>query len=121
MTELTPSALTTVMLPVTFSAEAGLNDTFISALCPAANVSGVVIPLTVKFFAFTLICEMVTLPFPLLVTVTLLELAEPAFTLEKLRVLGFAERLIEVPVLAPVKAKTLGEFGALLEILTVPV
>lgn len=110
-----------MILPVTLSAVEGLNDTFMVAFCPAASVSGVLIPLAVKFFAFTLICEIVRLVFPLFVTVTLFELELPALMLEKLTALGLADRLTEEPVLAPVSAKTLGELGALLAILTVAV
>ena len=58
------------MLPVMFSEAVGLNETLITALCPAASVTGTVIPLTPKSLAFTVICEMVALVFPLFVTVT---------------------------------------------------
>jgi len=43
-----------VMLPVTFSEAVGLKDTFIEAVFPAANVTGVVIPVCLKSFALML-------------------------------------------------------------------
>lgn len=69
-TALAPCELATVMLPVIFSEAVGLKDTLITAFRPAANVIGVEIPLTPKSLAFTVICEMVALVFPMLVTVT---------------------------------------------------
>jgi len=41
------------MLPVMFSAALGLKVTLSGALCPAASVTGAVIPLTTKSLAFT--------------------------------------------------------------------
>jgi hypothetical protein len=111
----------TAILPVTFSAAVGLNITPKEALCPAARVIGVVIPLIAKFFAFTVTFEIVTAVLPLLVMVTLFELELPAFTPEKLRLLGFDESVTDAAVPVPLKDKTFGEFGASLEILTVPV
>ena len=53
ITSLVPCEVATVMLPVTFSEAVGLNDTFMVAPLPAASVTGMVIPLTAKFLAFT--------------------------------------------------------------------
>lgn len=50
-----PCELLTVMLPVMDSALAGVNVTFREAVCPGPITLGVVIPLAVKFFAFTVI------------------------------------------------------------------
>jgi hypothetical protein len=47
--------LMTVMLPVTDSELAGVNVTLREAVCPGPITLGVVIPLAVKFFAFTVI------------------------------------------------------------------
>jgi hypothetical protein len=55
MTSVVPWEVATVMLPVTFSEAVGLKDTFIDALLPAPSVTGIVIPLTAKFLAFTVI------------------------------------------------------------------
>jgi len=109
-----------VMLPVIFSEADGLNATLIVAFCPAASVVGVVMPLTAKSLAFTVICETVKLVLPLLVTVTFFELELPAFTFVKLRLVGFEDRVTDAAVPVPLKDNTLGEFGALLAMLTVP-
>jgi hypothetical protein len=108
------------MLPVMFSEAVGRNAMLIGAFCPAVNVTGVVIPLTAKSFAFTEIWEMVRLVLPLLVIVTLLELEVPAFTFEKLTLAGFEESVTVAAVPAPLRDSTLGELGALLTMLTVP-
>jgi hypothetical protein len=54
ITALAPCELDTVIFPVTFSALVGLKVTLNGALCPAAKVKGAVIPVAVKFVAFTL-------------------------------------------------------------------
>jgi hypothetical protein len=98
----------------------GVNEILIEALCPAANVTGVVMPLAWKSVALTEICETVTLVFPLLVMVTLFELELPALTLLKPTLAGAAESVTDAAVPVPLKAKTFGELGALLVMLTVP-
>lgn len=108
------------MLPVTFSEAVGLKDTLIAAPCPAPSVTGMVIPLTAKFLAFTVISDTVRLVFPVFVTVTLFELELPAFTFVKLRLLGFEDKVTDAAVPVPLSASTLGELGALLTMLTVP-
>lgn len=120
MTAFAPCELATVMFPVTFSEALGLNVTFIDVFCPAANVTGVVIPVTLKSFALTLTCERVTLVFPLFEIVTLFEVELPAFTLVKLRLVGLADNVTDAAVPVPLRDNTLGEFGALLARLTVP-
>ena len=50
-----PSALATVMFPVTDSELAGLNVTLNTAVCPAAIVFGMTMPLTLTSLAFTVI------------------------------------------------------------------
>lgn len=108
------------MLPVMLSEAVGLKETLIAAFCPAARVTGVAIPLTLKSFAFTLICEMVRLVLPLLVIVALFELELPAFTFVKLKLVGFDESATDAAVPVPLKDRTFGELGALLTMLTVP-
>ena len=109
------------MLPVIFSAELGLNVTVIPVFCPAARVTGVDIPPTAKSFAFTLTCEMVRLVLPLLAIVTVFELELPAFTPEKVKLPGLEDSVTDAAVPLPLRARTFGELGALLVILTVPV
>jgi hypothetical protein len=108
------------MFPVMFSEALGLKVTFIEAFWPAAKVTGKDMPLAVKSLAFTATCEIVRLVLPLFVMVTLLELEEPALTPENVRLLGFEDIVTEAAVPPPLSAKTFGEFGALLLMLTVP-
>jgi len=63
---------------------------------------------------------MVKLEFPLLVMVTFLELEMPAFTLGKLKLAGLVESVTDAATPVPLRASELGEFGALLETVTVP-
>jgi hypothetical protein len=105
---------------VMFSETDGLKVTFKVAFCPAVNAIGVVIPLTAKFCAFTVMLEIVSDVLPLLVIVTLFELELPAFTLVKLTRVGLEESVTEAAVPLPLKDRTLGELGALLVMVTVP-
>ena len=109
------------MFPVTSSEAEGLKTTFIPAFCPAAKVRGAVKPPTVKSLAFTVIFEMVRLVLPLLVIVTVFELELPAFTFVKLTLAGFELSVADAALPVPLRGKTLGEFGALLAMLTFPV
>src|SRR5271169_619655 len=120
MTALAPCELMTVIFPVIFSEAVGLKATFIAAFWPAAIVTGVVMPLTVKSLAFTVICEMVRLVFPLLVSVTLFVVELPAFTFVKLTLFGLEESVTDAAVPVPLKDSTLGELGELLATLTAP-
>jgi hypothetical protein len=54
------------------------------------------------------------------VTVTAFELEVPAFTFVKLRLLGLEDSVTDAAVPVPLSASTLGELGALLTMLTVP-
>lgn len=119
-TTLLPCELVTVTFPVTVSEAVGLKATFSVAFCPGAKVVGVDMPLIVTSFALTLICEMVTLELPLFVSVTLLELELPALTLPKLTAVGLADMVTVAAVPVPLKATTVGELGALLAMLTLP-
>ncbi len=121
MTVLAPWELETVMFPVIFSETVGLNDMLIEAFCPAANVNGVVMPLVLKSLAFTAICEIVTLEFPLFVTVTLFELELPALTLVKLTLVGgLADEVTDAAVPVPLNDRTFRRVGCVLAMLTVP-
>lgn len=120
ITAFVPCALATVIFPVTFSEEIGLNVMFIDVFCPAASVTGVVIPLTLKSFALTLTCESVTLVFPLFEMATLFEVELPALTFVKLTLVGLADSVTVAAVPVPLRDTAFGEFGALLTRLTVP-
>ncbi len=121
MTALAPWLLAMVILPVMFSDALGLNDTVNAAFCPATNVAGVVMPVALKSFAFTVICEMVIALLPAFVMVMLLEVELPAFTPGKLMLLGLAVSVTVAAVPVPLKETTLGEVGALLITLIDPV
>ena len=62
--------LTTETLPVTLPTTVGPKRTVRVVFCPVANVSGRVKPLALKPTPETFTCEMVTLEFPLFVSVT---------------------------------------------------
>jgi len=78
-------------------------------------------PLTAKSFAFTLTWEIVKLVFPLFTRDTVLELELPAVIPVKVRLFGLVDNVTDAAVPVPLSANTFGEFGALLEMLTVPV
>jgi hypothetical protein len=59
-----------VMLPLALAADAGVNVTLKVALCPAASVTGAVIPLKLNPVPLMPTCEIVTLVPPVLVTVS---------------------------------------------------
>jgi len=115
-----PCEVATLMFPDTVSAADGLNATFIVWLCPGVNVTGVVKPLVVTSFALTVTCEIVRFAVPLFFKVTLLELAVPAFTLPKAKLVGFAARVTVPATPVPLSAIVEGEPGALLVIEMVP-
>jgi len=65
--------------------------------------------------------EIVTLEFPLLVSVTPSELLRPTFTLPKLKLLGLALSCAVAVAPVPDRAIVVGELLALLETATLPV
>jgi hypothetical protein len=120
MTVLAPCEFVTVAFPLTCSEASGLKVTFSVALCPALTLSGVVIPLAEKSFPLTLICEMVIVTLPVLAMVTLFELELPTLTEVKLKLLGVVDMVTVPATPVPLSATTVGELGALLEMLTLP-
>ena len=111
----------TVAFPVTVSETAGLKVRLNTAVCPGVRVLGVVIPLAVTSVAVTVIWEMVTLALPLLVSVTVLALELPALTFPKLKLVGLADIVTVAATPVPLNDTIVGEFGALLAIVTLPV
>jgi hypothetical protein len=69
----------------------------------------------------TLICETVTLEFPLFVSVTACMLLVPTNTFPKLKLVGLAVSWSVAATPVPLKAMAVGEFGALLTSDTLPV
>jgi hypothetical protein len=88
-----------VTFPLTAPADVGLNETLKLALCPAASVTGVVVPLKLKPVPLIPTCEIVTLEPPLFVTVSDRVCLFDTCTLPKLRLVGFAP---SVPAVTPV-------------------
>ena len=85
------AVLTTVTLPGRLPVEAGANVTLKEVDCPAARLTGSVIPLVLKPVPVALICEMETLEFPLFEIVTLCVALVPVVRLPKLSDVGDAE------------------------------
>src|SRR5208283_3012791 len=113
--------LVTVTVPDRPPVVAGSNVTLKKVDCPAARVSGPVKPVTLNPAPLSLICERVTLAFPLLVTVTLCVVLVPVVMLPKLSEAGVTEswRTGEMPVHA--RATTSGELVVLLTSVRLPV
>lgn len=83
--------LTTVTLPGKLPVEVGANVRLKEVDCPAARLTGSVIPLVLKLVPVALICEMETLEFPLFEIVTLCVALVPVVRLPKLSDEGDAE------------------------------
>ena len=120
ITAVAPLELDTVMLPEMFSEAVGWKLTLMAVLWPACKVTGAEMPDSEKSLALTETCEIVTLALPLLVTVTVLVLLIPAFTLAKLTLAGLAESVTAAATPVPVSPSTFGVLGALLEMLMLP-
>lgn len=113
--------LVTGTLPARLPALAGSNVTLNEVACPTASVIGTVKPPTVNPAPLSLICERVTLPLPLLVTVTLCVVLVPVVMLPKLSDAGVTVSCRSGTMPAPVNATTSGEFGVLLTSVRLPV
>jgi len=82
--------LVMVTLPERLAAVAGANITLNVVDCPAARASGTVKPATLNPVPLSLICETVTLEFPVFVTLTLCVVLVPVAMLPKLSDTGLA-------------------------------
>ena len=112
--------LVTVTLPVTLPAEAGAKATLNEVVCPAARVTGKPIGDRLKPVPLAVICEMVTLAFPVLLTVTVCVALVPMARFPKLNELGLAEscKMEETPV--PLRGMLSAGFEALLVSVILP-
>jgi len=106
--------LTTATLPERLPVEAGANATLKVVDCPAASVTGSVIPLVLKPAPVALICEMETLEFPVLEIVTLCAALEPTVRLPKLSDAGDTESCSVAATPVPLRGIASDEVGALL-------
>ncbi|HEY4978236.1 MAG TPA: hypothetical protein VII25_03640, partial [Candidatus Acidoferrum sp.] len=113
--------LTIETFPLSDPADGGLNCTVMVNACEADNVTGVPAPLKLYPVPLMLICEIVTLAFPVLVIVTFCCAELPVFTLPKLRLVELSEIVAVAAIPVPLKATVLGEVGALLTSETLPV
>ena len=77
-------------------------------------------PLALKPAPEVLTAEMVTLEFPVFVTVTFCELLLPTFTFPKLRLEGLMPRVRVAAIPEPLRLTEVGEVGALLTIEMLP-
>jgi len=106
--------LVTVTDPVKLPAVVGSNVTLKVRLCVGASVTGTLAPLRLYAEPLRLICEICTLAFPVLVTVTFCEADAPVFTLPKFKAVELIESVAVETTPVPVSATAAGEFGALL-------
>jgi len=112
--------LFTNTLPVTEPVAVGAKFTLNVVLCPAPKLSGVN-PLIVKPAPETLSEETFTLVLPVLLNVTVWLLLLPTFTFPKLKLLGPAASWLVAVTPVPLRAIVVGEVGALLVIVRLPV
>lgn len=112
--------LVTVTDPFAPPATLGLKLIETVKVCPGVRVTGVPAPPTPKPAPFALTCEICTLEFPVFVMTTLCEDVPPAFTFPKLRLVLLNESDFVEAMPVPLKARTAGEFGAVLTIDTPP-
>jgi hypothetical protein len=110
-----------VTLPERLAAVAGANITLNVVDCPAARASGTVKPATLNPVPLSLICETVTLEFPVFVTLTLCVVLVPVAMLPKLSDTGLAVSCSAGATPMPASATTSGELGALFTSVTLPV
>src|SRR5208283_4507980 len=113
--------LVTVILPDRFPALAGSNVTLNEVDCPAARLSGSVIPATLNPAPLSLICERVTLALPLLDTVTLCVVLVSVVMLPKLSEAGATSSCRTGAMPAPLSATSSGELDVLLTSVRLPV
>ena len=113
-----PALLTNETKPVALPPDWGANVTVKGRLCPAASVTGNEIPLTENPGPFQLALETVTL-FELALSVPVMFLLLPTFTVPKFRVVGLTAN---VPELVPVPDRATDRLGlfALLVTVTLP-
>ena len=112
--------LVTVTVPVAFPAAIGLKTTLKVRLCFGVRLTGVPAPLRLNPAPAAAMLEIVTLAFPVLVTVTDCVADAPVLTLPKLRLFELNESAWVDATPEPLKPITAGLFGALLTIETLP-
>src|ERR1700687_1757437 len=112
--------LVTITVPLKIPWELGAKITLKARVCPGVSMTGVPAPLRVNPAPLSEIWEIVTLAFPVLVTVTLCVEDDPVFTLAKSKTAVLKESTCVADTPVPLRAIRAGEFGALLTIVTLP-
>jgi hypothetical protein len=117
-----PVALLTMeMLPFTLPLTVGLNCTVRVRVCAGESVTGVLPPESKKPAPLAVICEMVTLEFPVSVIVTVCSAEDvPVVMLPKLKLAGLMPRVSVAAIPVPFRLTVLGDVGALLTIEMLP-
>ncbi len=113
--------LVTMTVPFNVPVVLGVKMTLNVRVCEGFNVTCEPAPLSVYPAPLTVIEEICTLEFPVLVIVTVCVDEVPVFTLPNARLVELYESVCVVATPVPLSATVVGEFGALLAILTVPV
>jgi hypothetical protein len=105
--------LTTETVPFTAPTTVGANTTESTVVCPAVSVIGVAIPFALNPAPTTATLEIVTLPVPEFVTVTVFVLLVPTFMFPNARLVGLTlSKLVCAAVTASVTVTDIGEFVA---------
>jgi len=112
--------LVTVTVPANVPVALGANFTLSDVDCPGERVSGTVGLVRVKPAPLSVICEIVTLEFPVLETDTFSVALEPVFTLPKPKDVEEAESCKVEATPVPLRAMEVGAFGALLTRVRLP-
>jgi len=112
--------LAIVTLPVALPVDVGVRLTVNVTDCPAVKVVFDATPLALYPDPEAVTCEMVTLEFPVFVSVTFCELVLPTVTFPKLKLVGVALKTSVAVAPVPLSGMVVGEVGALLDRLIVP-
>ena len=113
--------LATEMLPLALPAAVGAKVTFTVAVCPGVSVVLALTPLALYPVPEALTLEIVTLEFPLLVSVRPSELLPPTFTFPKLKLFGVAVNCDVPAAPEPEREMVVGESFASLVTVRLPV
>jgi hypothetical protein len=113
--------LATVTLPLSLPAAVGLKTTLKVKVWFGARVTGVLDPVILKPVPLWLICEICTLPLPVLVIVTGSVEELPVLTFPKARLVVLYDKVSVCATPVPLSGTVAGEFGALLTIDKLPV
>jgi len=112
--------LVIVTLPVALPVDVGVRLAVNVTDCPAVNVVFDATPLALYPGPEAVTCEMVTLEFPVFVSVAFCELVLPTATFPKLKLVGVAVKTSVAVAPVPLSRMVVGEVGALLVSVILP-